>query len=80
MSKYKMPFHYDVHWGYIDKCLELDPMDYIEYDTVGDVKDAVYDSIWDSIDTGDLDVDQSGLDYKLPDDFIVKWKEIKGYE
>lgn len=80
MSEYEMPFRYDVHWGYIENNLELDPMDYIEYDDIEDVRDAIYDEVWDTINTGDLDVDQSVLDYELPDKFIEEWKELKGYK
>lgn len=80
MSKHEMPFRYDVHWGYIEKNLKLDPMDYIEYDDIDDIRAAIYDEIWDTINTGDLDVDQSELNYELPDEFIDEWEELKGYK
>lgn len=74
MSNYKIPYRYDVHWGYINDNIELNPSDYL------DCNDAVYDTIWDSFSVGDLEIDQAEMDFSLPQEFIDEWKRLKGYE
>lgn len=80
MSNYKVPYRYDVHWGFIDNQIELNPEDYLDYDDECDLNDAVYDAIWDSFSVGDLDIDQAEMDFSLPQEFIDEWKRLKGYE
>ena len=53
MSNYKVPYRYDVHWGFIDNQIELNPEDYLDYDDECELNDAVYDTIWDSFSVGD---------------------------
>ena len=78
MSNYKIPYRYDVHWGFIDNQIELNPEDYLDYDDECDLNDAVYDAIWDSFSVGDID--QAEMDFSLPQEFIDEWKRLKGYE
>ena len=80
MSNYKIPYRYDVHWGFIDNQIELNPEDYLDYDDECELNDAVYDVIWDSFSVGDLDIDQAEMDFSLPQEFIDEWKRLKGYE
>ena len=80
MSNYKIPYRYDVHWGFIDNQIELNPEDYLDYNDECDLNDAVYDAIWDSFSVGDLDIDQAEMDFSLPQEFIDEWKRLKGYE
>lgn len=80
MSNYKVPYRYDVHWGFIDNQIELNPEDYLDYDDECELNDAVYDAIWDSFSVGDLDIDQAEMDFSLPQEFIDEWKRLKGYE
>ena len=80
MSNYKVPYRYDVHWGFIDNQIELNPEDYLDYNDECDLNDAVYDAIWDSFSVGDLDIDQAEMDFSLPQEFIDEWKRLKGYE
>lgn len=80
MSNYKVPYRYDVHWGFIDNQIELNPEDYLDYDDECELNDAVYDTIWDSFSVGDLDIDQAEMDFSLPKEFIDEWKRLKGYE
>ena len=80
MSNYKVPYRYDVHWGFIDNQIELNPEDYLDYDDECELNDAVYDVIWDSLSVGDLDIDQAEMDFSLPQEFIDEWKRLKGYE
>ena len=80
MSNYKVPYRYDVHWGFIDNQIELNPQDYLDYDDECELNDAVYDVIWDSFSVGDLDIDQAEMDFSLPQEFIDEWKRLKGYE
>lgn len=80
MSNYKVPYRYDVHWGFIDNQIELNPEDYLDYDDECELNDAVYDIIWDSFSVGDLDIDQAEMDFSLPQEFIDEWKRLKGYE
>lgn len=80
MSKYKMPYRYDVHWGFIDNQVELSPEDYLYCNDVSDLYDAIYDDIYDSFSTGDLEIDQADMDYSIPQEFIDEWKVLKGYE
>ena len=80
MSNYKIPYRYDVHWGFIDNQIELNPEDYLDYDDECDLNDAVYDAIRDSFSVGDLDIDQAEMDFSLPQEFIDEWKRLKGYE
>lgn len=80
MSNYKVPYRYDVHWGFIDNQIELNPEDYLDYDDECELNDAVYDVIWDSFSVGDLDIDQAEMDFSLPQEFIDDWKRLKGYE
>lgn len=80
MSNYKVPYRYDVHWGFIDNQIELNPEDYLDYDDECELNDAVYDTIGDSFSVGDLDIDQAEMDFSLPQEFIDEWKRLKGYE
>lgn len=80
MSNYKVPYRYDVHWGFIDNQIELNPEDYLDYDDECELNGAVYDAIWDSFSVGDLDIDQAEMDFSLPKEFIDEWKRLKGYE
>lgn len=80
MSNYKVPYRYDVHWGFIDNQIELNPEDYLDYDDEYELNGAVYDTIWDSFSVGDLDIDQAEMDFRLPQEFIDEWKRLKGYE
>jgi hypothetical protein len=80
MSNYKVPYRYDVHWGFIDNQIELNPEDYLDYDDECELNDVVYDTIWDSFSVGDLDIDQAEMDFSLPQEFIDEWKRLKGYE
>ena len=80
MSNYKIPYRYDVHWGFIDNQIELNPEDYLDYNDECDLNDAVYDAIWDSFSVGDLDIDQAEMDFSLPQEFIDEWKRLKCYE
>ena len=80
MSNYKVPYRYDVHWGFIDNQIELNPEDYLDYDDECELNDAVYDVICDSFSVGDLDIDQAEMDFSLPQEFIDEWKRLKGYE
>lgn len=80
MSNYKVPYRYDVHWGFIDNQIELNPEDYLDYDDECELNDAVHDVIWDSFSVGDLDIDQAEMDFSLPQEFIDEWKRLKGYE
>ena len=80
MSNYKVPYRYDVHWGFIDNQIELNPEDYLDYEDECELNDAVYDAIWDSFSVGDLDIDQAEMDFSLPQEFIDEWKRLKGYE
>lgn len=80
MSNYKVPYRYDVHWGFIDNQIELNPEDYLDYDDECELNDTVYDTIWDSFSVGDLDIDQAEMDFSLPQEFIDEWKRLKGYE
>lgn len=80
MSNYKVPYRYDVHWGFIDNQIELNPEDYLDYDDECELNDAVYDTILDSFSVGDLDIDQAEMDFSLPQEFIDEWKRLKGYE
>lgn len=80
MSNYKVPYRYDVHWGFIDNQIELNPEDYLDYDDECELNDAVYGTIWDSFSVGDLDIDQVEMDFSLPQEFIDEWKRLKGYE
>lgn len=77
MSNYKVPYRYDVHWGFIDNQIELNPEDYLDYDEC-ELNDAVYDTICDSFSVGDLDIDQAEMDFSLPQEFIDEWKRLKG--
>lgn len=79
MSNYKVPYRYDVHWGFINNRIELNPEDYLDYDEC-ELNDAVYDTILDSFSVGDLDIDQAEMDFSLPQEFIDEWKRLKGYE
>lgn len=45
MSNYKIPYRYDVHWGYIDDNIELNPSDYLDCNDECDLNDSVYDEI-----------------------------------
>lgn len=80
MSNYKVPYRYDVYWGFIDNQIELNPEDYLDYDDECELNGAVYDVIWDSFSVGDLDIDQAEMDFSLPQEFIDEWKRLKGYE
>lgn len=80
MSNYKVPYRYDVHWGFIDNQIELNPEDYLDYDDECELNDAVYDTIRGSFSVGDLDIDQAEMDFSLPQEFIDEWKRLKGYE
>lgn len=80
MSNYKVPYRYDVHWGFTDNQIELNPEDYLDYDDECELNDAVYDVIWDSFSVGDLDIDQAEMDFSLPQEFIDEWNRLKGYE
>lgn len=80
MSNYKVPYRYDVHWGFIDNQIELNPEDYLDYDDECELNDAVYDVILDSFSVRDLDIDQAEMDFSLPQEFIDEWKRLKGYE
>lgn len=80
MSNYKIPYRYDVYCGYIDKNIELNPEDYLSYDGVCELNDAIYDDIWDSFSVGDLEIDQAEMDFSLPKEFIDEWERLKGYE
>ena len=80
MSNYKVPYRYDVHWGFIDNQIELNPEDYLDYDDECELNDTVYDTIRDSFSVGDLDIDQAEMDFSLPQEFIDEWKRLKGYE
>lgn len=43
MSNYKIPYRYDVHWGYINDNIELNPSDYLDCNDECDLNDSVYD-------------------------------------
>lgn len=62
MSNYKIPYRYDVHWGFIDNQIELNPEDYLDYEDECELNDAVYDAIWDSFSVGDL----KAMKYDIP--------------
>lgn len=80
MSNYKVPYRYDVHWGYINESIELNPRDYLDCNDECDLNDSVYDDIWDSFSVGDLEIDQAEMDFSLPKEFIDEWRRLKGYE
>lgn len=81
MSNYKVPYRYDVHWGYInDDDIELNPSDYLDCNDECDLNDSVYDKIRDSFSVGDLEIDQAEMDFSLPKEFVDEWKKLKGYE
>lgn len=80
MSNYKVSYRYDVHWGFINNQIELNPEEYLDYDDECGLNDAVYDTIRDSFSVGDLDIDRAEMDFSLPQEFIDEWKRLKGYE
>lgn len=70
MSNYKIPYRYDVHWGYIN------PSDYLDCNDECDLNDSVYDEIRDSFSVGDLEIDQAEMDFNLPKEFVDEWKRL----
>lgn len=80
MSNYKIPYRYDVHWGYIHDNIELNPSDYLDCNDECDLNDSVYDEIGDSFSVGDLEIGQAEMDFSLPKEFVDEWKRLKGYE
>lgn len=70
MSNYKIPYCYDVHRGYINDNIELNPSDYLDCNDECDLNDSVYDEIRDSFSVGDLEIDQAEMDFSLPKEFV----------
>lgn len=77
MSNYKIPYRYDVHWGFIDNQIELNPEDYLDYEDECELNDAVYDAIWDSFSVGDLDIDQAEMDLVCLRNLLTSGRDLK---
>lgn len=73
---FKAPFQYNVFRGYIESEIDLDPSNFLEYSDEGKLKDAVLDDIYDRMNLGDIEVDQSEMEFELPQEFVNEWKAL----
>ena len=56
----------------------LSPKDFLECEDEDELKDMVKEHIWDNVEYGDVEVDDSESEFDIPDEFIKEWKSLKG--
>ena len=57
----------------IDGILELDPSEYLDCEDEIDIRDKIWDKIWDCNISGDIE----DYYYKIPDSFLEEWYKLK---
>lgn len=70
MSSYKVPYHYDIHFDYIDESIEFNPEDYFNCSDECNLNDSAYDEVQDSCNIDNLEIGQVEIDFSLPKEFI----------
>lgn len=73
----KVTFGWNIYNAYTDEERELFPSDYLDCDTERDLKDAIHDDLCDSSDLGAVILNDTELEFELPDEFIAEWKRLK---
>lgn len=60
----------------------LDPADYVDCDSLRDLKDALIDELCYNVDIGsNVDIQDSyDIRVDIPDEFIQEWRKLKGYD
>ena len=59
---------------------ELEAKNFVMYNSEEEVRDAVLDIMYDEIDYGDIDVDESENSYEGLEELIEEWKSLKNLE
>lgn len=73
----KVTFGWNIDSAYTDEERELFPSNYLNCNTERDLRDAIRDDLCDSSDLGAVILNEAELEFKLPDEFIAEWKELK---
>lgn len=77
----EIKFRETINVGFVNSSLDLDPSDFLDCETLDDlyyyVKDYYYSNPQNEYSLGDVSVEDSDIEYKIPDEFIEEWKKLK---
>lgn len=77
----EIKFKETINVGIIDASLDLDPDDFLDCDTLDDlyyeIKEYYYGNPQNEYSLGDVSVEDSDIEFKIPDEFIKEWKKLK---
>ena len=77
----KVEFEETINVGFVNVSLDLDPSDFLDCETLNDLYDAVkeyyYGNSQDEYGLGDVHVEDSTVECKIPNAFIEEWQKLK---
>ena len=77
----KVEFEETINVGFINASLDIDPQDFLDCDTLEDLeydlKEYYYGNPQDEYGLGDVHIEDSNLECKIPNAFIEEWKKLK---
>lgn len=77
MSKHWVEYKKFIWKAYINTEFQLDPEDFLHCTDEDELKDAIYDVVYEEVDYGDISIDESKSELTMVD-FINEWKSLKG--
>lgn len=80
MSKYTCKSERTMYSAWVTSEVEVDPRDYLLYDDEEEFRDALWEDLSESCDTGNVRWKDSDFEINIPDELIQEWRKLKGYE
>lgn len=77
----EIKFKETINVGVVNASLDLDPDDFLDCNTLDDlyyeVKEHYYTNPQNEYNLGDVLIEDSDIEYKIPDEFIEEWKKLR---
>ena len=76
-KKYDCSVNVYIDRGINYESLSLCPADYLCFDTEEEVREAIIEDLDCSLNYGNVEVQEAITDYDIPEEFFIKWNELK---
>lgn len=80
MTKYTCKSERTMFSAWVRSETIVDPTEYLLYDNEEELRDALWEDLYDSCDIGDVEYGDSDYTVTIPDELIQEWRKLKGYE
>lgn len=73
----EIKYSLDIYDAYLEGIKRIEPQWYSYCADEEELRDEIREEIWGNADTGNITLNEFEIMFKIPDEFIKEWKELK---